>query len=183
MAVLFKKIKDRYPDVARELEKADFRSDDEIRTLTRDDLHELLIGPAKLKQRKAVYELIHQQKPIGELLKDLKAFIPAESLTAALTENGVLSGYLQIMKDLTSQVEKVLSFFQAHVCLLEEHSNDYKAAKVVCTGSNAQQGSNLPPIPKGTHIGSNVQQGASAATGYRNGIISLLGAVGTIREL
>ena len=46
---------------------------------------------------------------------------------AALTENGVLSGYLQIMKDLTSQVGKVQSFLQEHVSLLEEHS--YKAAK------------------------------------------------------
>ncbi|XP_056436742.1 uncharacterized protein LOC130374154 isoform X3 [Gadus chalcogrammus] len=150
MAGLLKEIKDLYPDVARELEKAEFRSDDEIRTLTREDLHELLRGPKKLKQRKAVYELIHQQKPIGDLLKDLKDVIPAESLKAALTENGVLSGYLQIMKDLTSQVGKVQSFLQEHVSLLEEHS--YKAAKVPRTGSKAQ---------KGTHPGSNVQKGSN----------------------
>ncbi|CAL8393292.1 unnamed protein product [Gadus morhua 'NCC'] len=148
MAGLLEKIKDLYPDQARAIEKEDFRSDDDIRTLTREDLDELL-GPKNLKQRKAVYELIHQQKPIGDLLKDLKAFIPAESMEAALTENGVLSGYLQIMKDLTSQVGKVQSFLQAHVSLLEEHSYDYKAVKVPRTGSNAQQVSNLPPTPTG----------------------------------
>ncbi|CAL8393901.1 unnamed protein product [Arctogadus glacialis] len=165
MAGLLEKIKDHYPDQARELEKENFRSDDDIRTLTREDLEELL-GPKNLKQRKAVYELIHQQKPIGDLLKDLKAFIPAESLEAALTENGVLSGYLQIMKDLTSQVGKVQSFLQAHVSLLEEHSYDYKAAKVPRTGSNAQQVSNLPPTPTGTHPGGNVQKGKPGLWGY-----------------
>ncbi|XP_056436735.1 uncharacterized protein si:ch211-245h14.1 isoform X5 [Gadus chalcogrammus] len=146
MAGLLEKIKDLYPDQARAIEKENFRSDNDIRTLTREDLHELL-GPKNLKQRKAIYELINQQKPIGDFLKDLKAFIPAESLEAALTENGVLSGYLQIMKDLTSQVGKVQSFLQAHVSLLEEHSYDNKAAKVPRTGSNAQQVSNLPPTP------------------------------------
>ncbi|KAJ3607187.1 hypothetical protein NHX12_026700 [Muraenolepis orangiensis] len=61
MAGLFQRIGDRYPDVAVQLKEANFHSDDVIRTLSREDLHELLPGPGKLRQRKAVYELIHQQ--------------------------------------------------------------------------------------------------------------------------
>ena len=37
------------------------RSDEDLQTLSREDLHELLRGAEKLKQRKAVYDLIHQQ--------------------------------------------------------------------------------------------------------------------------
>ncbi|XP_059898492.1 uncharacterized protein si:ch211-245h14.1 isoform X2 [Gadus macrocephalus] len=168
MAGLLEKIKDLYPDQARELEKENFRSDNDIRTLTKEDLQELL-GPKNLKQRKAVYELIHQQKPIGDLLKDLKAFIPAESLEAALTENGVLSGYLQIMKDLTSQVGKVQSFLQAHVSLLEEHSYDYKAAKGTHPGGNVQKGSNLPLTQTSFGDTKEVPSSSSPESGQRDG--------------
>ncbi|KAJ3607188.1 hypothetical protein NHX12_026701 [Muraenolepis orangiensis] len=41
--------------------EAHFHSDDDIRTLSREDFHEMLPGPGNLRQRKAVYELIHQQ--------------------------------------------------------------------------------------------------------------------------
>ncbi|KAJ3583383.1 hypothetical protein NHX12_017493 [Muraenolepis orangiensis] len=106
MAGLFQRIRDSYPGVAVQLKEANFHSDDDIRTLSREDLHELLPGPGNLGQRKAVYELIHQQ-PIRDLLNNVKAFIPADTLTAALTENGVLVDYLLILKELTTQVEQI----------------------------------------------------------------------------
>lgn len=117
------------------------------------------------------------QKPINDLLKELKHFIPQESfrgvyrhalgfispfdtcsafalgpelndaifldqllhfsalmeycfaysktqiytfLVAALTNNGVLVDYLNIMKEMKSQLDRVQSFFDAHIDLLEE---------------------------------------------------------------
>ncbi|KAJ3607190.1 hypothetical protein NHX12_026703 [Muraenolepis orangiensis] len=118
MAGLFQRIRDSYPGVAVQLKEANFHSDDDIRTLSREDLHELLPGPGNLGQRKAVYELIHQQ-PIRDLLNNVKAFIPADTLT----ENGVLVDYLLILKELTTQVERIHTFLNTQVCLLEEHSN------------------------------------------------------------
>ncbi|KAK0134213.1 hypothetical protein N1851_030225 [Merluccius polli] len=134
--------------LTEQLEEAQVLSDQDLRTLTREDLQELLPGPQNLLQRKAVYELIHQQKPIGELLKDLKALIPAESLK----DNGVLIGYLTIMKDLLTQVEKVQTFFKEHVRLLEEHSKAEKGEVKPDVGPSpsspeSSQGDDIDHVP------------------------------------
>ncbi|KAG7263760.1 hypothetical protein CRUP_027997, partial [Coryphaenoides rupestris] len=65
MASLFQRIKELYPDVAKALEKEEFLSDDDIRSLTLEDL---LPGPRTLRQRKDVYEL--QQQATVTLVED-----------------------------------------------------------------------------------------------------------------
>ncbi|KAM9703643.1 uncharacterized protein ACNS7B_002290 isoform 1-T2 [Menidia menidia] len=120
MSVFLRKIRRSDPAAAGVLERADFHTDSEIQSLTREDLHELFPGPEKLKLRKNIYEMIHKQQPINLLLKELQGFIPHDSLRAALSPDGVLVDYLHLLKDMKSQVHQVQSFLEAHIGLLED---------------------------------------------------------------
>ncbi|XP_056284600.1 uncharacterized protein LOC130202835 isoform X12 [Pseudoliparis swirei] len=117
MSFLLSEIKRVNRDAARVLETAELRTDSEIQTLTREDLHELFPGPQHFKLRRTLYDVIHNQPIAEQLLKKLKGFLPRESVMAALTNNGVLVDYLQILKDRKTQVD-------AHIGLLEKFIAD-----------------------------------------------------------
>lgn len=124
MSVLLKEIKRISREAASVLEEAGFRTDSEIQSLTREDLHELFPGYKKLKLRKNIFEIIHKQKRTDVLLKELKDFIPHDSLRAALNSNGVLVDYLPILKEMKTQLENVQNFLEAHIGLLEEFTKN-----------------------------------------------------------
>ncbi|XP_037541048.1 uncharacterized protein LOC119417865 [Nematolebias whitei] len=119
MSTLLQKIRSLDSSAAICLEGADFRTDSDILTLTREELHELFPGRQNLKKRRAIYDTIHTQKSIHLLLKELQDFVPHESLKAALSNNGVLVDYLHILKDMKTQLNKVQSVIDAHIDLLE----------------------------------------------------------------
>ncbi|XP_044233023.1 uncharacterized protein si:ch211-245h14.1 isoform X2 [Thunnus albacares] len=124
MSVLLKEIKRISREAASVLEEAGFHTDSEIQSLTREDLHELFPGYKKLKLRKNIFEIIHKQKRTDVLLKELKDFIPHDSLRAALNSNGVLVDYLPILKEMKTQLENVQNFLEAHIGLLEEFTKN-----------------------------------------------------------
>ncbi|KAJ3607189.1 hypothetical protein NHX12_026702, partial [Muraenolepis orangiensis] len=70
---------------------------------------------------------------IGDRYPDVAVQLKTDTLTAALTENGVLVDYLLILKELTTQVERIHTFLITQVCLLEEHRKDCKVAKEMPT--------------------------------------------------
>ncbi|XP_026173763.1 uncharacterized protein LOC113136877 isoform X2 [Mastacembelus armatus] len=98
---------------------ADLYSDSEIRSLTRQDLNELFPGPRNLKLRRRIFAIIHKQKPVNVILRELKEFIPHDSFKAAVTNNGVLVEYLPMLKDMKSHLNNVQEFLDAHIELLE----------------------------------------------------------------
>ncbi|MEQ2285461.1 hypothetical protein AMECASPLE_032025, partial [Ameca splendens] len=101
---------------------ADFRTDSEIRSLTREDLHELFPGPEKLKLRRTIFRLIERNKPVNVLLEELKGFILHYSLRDSLSCSGVLVDYLHTLKDMKAQLNNMQSFIEAHIVLLEDIS-------------------------------------------------------------
>uniref|UniRef100_A0A1A7XA63 Si:ch211-245h14.1 n=2 Tax=Iconisemion striatum TaxID=60296 RepID=A0A1A7XA63_9TELE len=98
MSVLLRKLRRTDPTAASVLERADFCSDSEIQSLTREDLHELFPGPEKLKLRRSIFRIIHKRKPVHVLLKELHDSIPHDALRAAVSNNGVLLDYLHILR-------------------------------------------------------------------------------------
>ncbi|XP_054900353.1 uncharacterized protein LOC129369070 [Poeciliopsis prolifica] len=120
MSVLLREIQAYDPSAARTLLGADFCTDSEIQTLSREDLHELFPGSKQLKLRRKIFEIINKQKPIEKLLKDLRGFLPDDSIKDALSSNGVLVDYLHLLKDMKVQLNNVQSFLDAHIRLLED---------------------------------------------------------------
>ncbi|XP_054900425.1 uncharacterized protein LOC129369114 isoform X1 [Poeciliopsis prolifica] len=122
MAVLLRKVRRTDAAAASVLEQADFRTDSEIRSLTRADLHELFPGPEKLKLRRIIFRIIKKHKPINVLLKELEGFILPYSLRDSLSCSGVLVDYLHTLKDMKDQMNNVQSVIEAHINLLEDIS-------------------------------------------------------------
>ncbi|XP_047243915.1 uncharacterized protein LOC124881954 isoform X1 [Girardinichthys multiradiatus] len=120
MNILLKEIRNHSSSAAEKLEHADCRTDAELQSLTREDLHELFPGAEKLKLRKSIFEIINKQKPVKKLLEDLRGFIPDDFIRDALTSNGVLVDYLYLLKDMKTQLNNVQSFLEAHIGLLED---------------------------------------------------------------
>ncbi|KAK7906946.1 hypothetical protein WMY93_015558 [Mugilogobius chulae] len=88
---LLKQIKDISEEAASELKSADFKTDEDIRSLNRQDLLELLPGKKNLKCRKQIYELIHtlprpnnKGHSIDNILKDIRGLISPDSIANAL---------------------------------------------------------------------------------------------------
>ncbi|XP_059212384.1 uncharacterized protein LOC131991101 isoform X2 [Centropristis striata] len=120
MSLLMKEIKRHSKKAAQVLEEARLCTDSDIQSLTREDLHELFPGLDNFKLRREIFDITHKQKPIDVVLKEVKQFIPQDSLRAALTNNGVLVDYLHILKDIKSQVDNVQTFLDANITLLED---------------------------------------------------------------
>ncbi|MEQ2297405.1 hypothetical protein AMECASPLE_034437, partial [Ameca splendens] len=120
MNILLKEIRNHSSSAAEKLEHANYRTNAELQSLTREDLHELFPGAEKLKLRKSIFEIINKQKPVKKLLEDLRGFIPDDSIRDALTSNGVLVDYLHLLKDMKTQLNNVQSFLEAHIGLLED---------------------------------------------------------------
>ncbi|XP_055005296.1 uncharacterized protein LOC110154440 isoform X2 [Boleophthalmus pectinirostris] len=109
-------------EAAWQLEKADCRSDQDIRSLTQNDLQELLPGISNFRIRKKIYETIHKKRPVQAVLNELKGFIPDDFQIDAFTSSGALHDYLQMLKALKSEVTHVQEFLDAHIDLLEKFS-------------------------------------------------------------
>ncbi|XP_037606766.1 uncharacterized protein si:ch211-245h14.1 isoform X10 [Sebastes umbrosus] len=124
MSRLLREIKQQDEAAAAVLEKEGLLTDSDIQTLTREELNELFAGRGYLKLRRTIFEIIHKKKPVDQVLKELKEFIPHESFRDALTNNGVLVDYLHILKDMKTQMNHVQSFLDAHICLLEGFSTN-----------------------------------------------------------
>ncbi|KAF7231190.1 uncharacterized protein [Nothobranchius furzeri] len=122
MSVLLRRLRRADPTAASVLERADFCSDSEIQSLTREDLHELFPGPEKLKLRRRIFGIIHKRKPVAVLLKELHGSIPQDALRAALSNNRLLLDYLHVLRDVKTQLNVVQSFLEAHLGLLEDIS-------------------------------------------------------------
>ncbi|XP_030577563.1 uncharacterized protein LOC115774424 [Archocentrus centrarchus] len=116
-SVLFKEIKDRDEMAASALKNADLSTDADLQSLTREDLRDLFPGLKNFKRRKLVSDIVHKQKPIDVVTKDLKDFIPDEYLGGTLISNGVVVDYL---KDLKTEMTKVQNFLDVHINLLEK---------------------------------------------------------------
>ncbi|KAM4521881.1 uncharacterized protein PAE49_001818 isoform 3-T4 [Odontesthes bonariensis] len=168
MSVLLREIKQINREAASVLEKADFRTDSEIQSLTRDELHELFPAVEKLKLRRTIFRIIHKEKPVEVLLKKLKQFIPNENLRGALTGNGVLVDYLQILRDMKDQVNHVQSFLEAHINVLES-SSKAQPDQEPYTGASTASGGMLSPN-KETEISPQQAHGASTASGGKQSI-------------
>lgn len=124
MSVLLKNIRSLNRDAAASLEKAGLKTDSDLRSLTREDLNELLPGPGKFKLRRTIFDMVHSQRPVNELIRELKEFIPQEHLRVALSDNGVLTEYLHLLKDIKTQMDNIQDFISAHISFLEESSKD-----------------------------------------------------------
>ncbi|KAI9522577.1 hypothetical protein NQZ68_034929 [Dissostichus eleginoides] len=121
MTDLLTKIKGENQDVAKVLQESGFVSDSDFRSLTGADLYQLIPEQKYLKLRRTIFEMIHKQEPVGQLLREIKNFIPSENFRAALTGKGVLVEYLSIMKDMQTHVKHIQSFQEAQIRFLEEN--------------------------------------------------------------
>uniref|UniRef100_A0A1A7ZAI0 Si:ch211-245h14.1 n=1 Tax=Nothobranchius furzeri TaxID=105023 RepID=A0A1A7ZAI0_NOTFU len=119
MSVLLEKIRNIDTNAANHVKEAGFRSDSEIRSLTREDLQEMFPGLEKTSMRKRIFETISNTDPTNVLLTKLKDFIPRDNLKAALSNNGVLVKYLNILKDMQTQQNNVQKFLEANIRFLE----------------------------------------------------------------
>ncbi|XP_047243921.1 uncharacterized protein LOC124881954 isoform X4 [Girardinichthys multiradiatus] len=137
MNILLKEIRNHSSSAAEKLEHADCRTDAELQSLTREDLHELFPGAEKLKLRKSIFEIINKQKPVKKLLEDLRGFIPDDFIRDALTSNGVLVDYLYLLKDMKTQLNNVQSFLEAHIGLLEDIKAQPQQKSKVLVGATA----------------------------------------------
>ncbi|KAL3979896.1 reticulon-4 receptor [Sarotherodon galilaeus] len=117
---LLKEIRSKDEAAASVLEKAGLRADSDLRSLTLQELGELLPGAENFKLRREIFDIIQTQKPIGELIKEFKNFIPHESFGTTLTENGILVNYLKMLKEMKNQMQTVQDFLDAHIRLLED---------------------------------------------------------------
>lgn len=124
MAVLFKEIKLFSASAASVLKEAEFQTDRDLRTLTREDLQELFPGNGKLKLRRSIFEIVHKEKPVTVLLGELSGFLSQGALRASLKSSGLLVDYLHILKELKTQMDNVQGFLQAHIAFLENLSKN-----------------------------------------------------------
>ncbi|KAF7650596.1 hypothetical protein LDENG_00123340 [Lucifuga dentata] len=149
MPELLKEIKRLKPEAAKILEQADLRTNHELQSLTRQDLLELFPGAQNLKLRRNIYEIIHKQKPIKVLLKEMKDLIPDESFWGALSSNGVLNDYLQILKGLKTQMDDVQTFIDAHIDLMDEYgkNQDPNPTKGISSGTSTPDTSDSREFP------------------------------------
>ncbi|XP_047429015.1 uncharacterized protein si:ch211-245h14.1 [Mugil cephalus] len=151
MSILLKKIKAAYPKAVSTLEEADIRTDLDIQSLTRDDLRDLFPSPSHFKMRRNILEIIHKERPINTVLKELKDFIPEESFRAALTNNGVLVDYLNILKSVKSQMDNVQSFLDAHIDLLDISKTGQEPDKGFGTSTSTSTSTPAPRGPMESH--------------------------------
>ncbi|XP_063757731.1 uncharacterized protein LOC134876632 isoform X2 [Eleginops maclovinus] len=121
MSGLLEMLKNEHPDVAHRLHGANLRTEADMLSLTREDLHQLFPGEKYLKLRRTIFDIIHKQKPVSPLLRHMKQFIPGELFRAAINDNGVLVEYLYILKDMQTHMKDIQSFQDAHICFLREN--------------------------------------------------------------
>ncbi|XP_063351518.1 uncharacterized protein LOC134643183 [Pelmatolapia mariae] len=152
---LLKKIRRKDEAAASELEKAGLRADSDLRSLTLQELGELLPGAENFKLRREIFDIMQTQKPIDALIKEFKNFIPHESLSAAVTENGILVNYLKMLKEMKNQMQTVQDFLDAHIRLVEDLRKSQPLQDQ--DKDTSTSGSMLPP-PSPTSTGDHPQK-------------------------
>lgn len=163
MAVLLKEIKSLSADAASVLEGAGLQTDQELQTLSREDLNELFSGNEKFKLRRSIFEIIHKQKPVAVLLKELNGLIPPEALRVSLSSSSLPADYLNILKELNAQVANIQEFIDAHIKFLENLS---KNPELQCGKGPANDALNQPePV---TVPMSNSESSESQAIQYKS---------------
>ncbi|XP_034556088.1 uncharacterized protein LOC117824654 isoform X3 [Notolabrus celidotus] len=146
MSSLLTAIRSFNKDAARVLEKADFRTDADIETLTRQDLNELFPGVEKLKLRKQIFATVQKHEPIDELFREAKKIIPDEYLEAARTNHGVLVHYLRNLKDLKTQMVVLQRSLDDQINLLEKFGNSLTHQE---SGTGASTSASSAQVKKG----------------------------------
>ncbi|KAM9356065.1 uncharacterized protein KZ484_014079 isoform 15-T15 [Pholidichthys leucotaenia] len=116
--VFLKKICEYDQEAALVLQREGLITDADIQSLTQKDLDDLFPEPKHFKLKR----ILHQQKLIDIVLKDLRGSILLESLNAALTGDGVLVQYKWLLQDNMNKVDNVQNFLKAHLDLLEDIS-------------------------------------------------------------
>ncbi|KAI9522578.1 hypothetical protein NQZ68_034930 [Dissostichus eleginoides] len=117
MSDLLEKIKEEHQDVAKVLQEADLCTDSDIRPLTAAELYELFPEKKDLKLRRTIFNIIHKQKSLGQLLREMKDI--SVDFKDALTDNGVLVDNLSILKDMQTHMKDMQSFLDPHISSLE----------------------------------------------------------------
>ncbi|KAJ3581287.1 hypothetical protein NHX12_016811, partial [Muraenolepis orangiensis] len=129
--------------------EAHFHSDDDIRTLSREDFHEMLPGPGNLRQRKAVYELIHQQVHQQEPTQEANqgAVYHQYQLPAVGPSPGDVSGIKPaphsrgVDPDESSRARDAQPAAEVQSSVTTQQTRAH---------AGSQPGSSLPPVPTGS---------------------------------
>ncbi|XP_030260243.1 uncharacterized protein LOC115573565 [Sparus aurata] len=122
MSELMRKIGNINRDAALVLQSKGLCTDSAIKSLSQDDLRSLFPGTDKFQMRRSIYEIIHKPEPVDAVFKELKEFVPFDSLLDALKNDRVLD-YLCMLKEIKGQVDNVQRFLQAHIDNLEGLKN------------------------------------------------------------
>ncbi|XP_034017982.1 uncharacterized protein LOC117502948 isoform X3 [Thalassophryne amazonica] len=130
MSVLLKEIEKFDRSAPSVFQEVGLQMDDEIQTLTRDDLQDLFPGRKNFKLRKNIFDIIYKQRSDDVLLREPKDCLSWESFQATLRANSVLTEYLNTLKELKTQVNNVQMVIERHVDQLEElNKNQHQKAK------------------------------------------------------
>ncbi|XP_034017983.1 uncharacterized protein LOC117502948 isoform X4 [Thalassophryne amazonica] len=130
MSVLLKEIEKFDRSAPSVFQEVGLQTDDEIQTLTRDDLQDLFPERKNFKLRKNIFDIIYKQRSDDVLLRELKECFSFESCRATLRANSVLTEYLNTLKELKTQVNNVQMVIERHVDQLEElNKNQHQKAK------------------------------------------------------
>ncbi|XP_069370787.1 uncharacterized protein [Paralichthys olivaceus] len=119
MTSLLEQIRLIHREAADNLIQADFTSDIEIRSLTREDLHELLPGTRNLRMRKQIFNLLHKPTPFSELQKELRELMQHALASSSRTDRWVLMDHIEFMK---TQLNIVQTLLNINIKLLETFS-------------------------------------------------------------
>ncbi|XP_069014534.1 uncharacterized protein [Embiotoca jacksoni] len=169
MSDLLEKIRHLKADAALKLQEAGVSSDSDIRTLTRQDLHELFPGAQNFILRRNIFDVINKQRTIHVLVKELQKLIPHEPLGVA--SKGVLADYLHMLKDMKTQMNNVQTFLDAHIGLLEDINNTQPDPKPD-EGSLSDTTEHRVEMEVPTCQKDNLLQGASSLSGMNQPSVS-----------
>ncbi|XP_060946952.1 uncharacterized protein LOC133024025 isoform X2 [Limanda limanda] len=133
MGDLWKEIHIKFQKAADALKQAGFETDSDIRSLTREDLNELLPGVEDLRLRKDVYNMIHIPRPANMLLKELGE-LRNNLASSAQIDSGVSMDHIRFI---TEQLVIVQVLLNDNVDLLKKINTwqpDSKADKGAVMG-------------------------------------------------
>ncbi|XP_034017984.1 uncharacterized protein LOC117502948 isoform X5 [Thalassophryne amazonica] len=151
MSVLLKEIEKFDRSAPSVFQEVGLQTDDEIQTLTRDDLQDLFPERKNFKLRKNIFDIIYKQRSDDVLLRELKECFSFESCRATLRANSVLTEYLNTLKELKTQVNNVQMVIERHVDQLEElNKNQHQKAKRVMVAT-VTYGAVISGVTFGSH--------------------------------
>ncbi|KAM3602756.1 uncharacterized protein V6R79_010078 [Siganus canaliculatus] len=108
MSDLLERIRRTNSSAANTLERADICTDSDIKSLTLEDLRELLPGPNKIKLRRTIFQIIQKHNSVEEFIRKLKVIVQDEVFSAALTNNEVLDDDVCMLKKMKIEMNGVI---------------------------------------------------------------------------